>query len=69
MENVALLRVQNRILALFPGPSKTDVEYEAEELTPDYWINLSLAEFWSKYEVVYNKNARKNNSPQDYIVT
>ena len=36
-----------------------DVEYEPEELVEDYWCNLSLTEFWSKYEVVYNKNARK----------
>ena len=36
-----------------------DVDYDPEELVEDYWTNLSLAEFWSKYEIVYDKNARK----------
>ena len=40
-----------------------DVEYEPEECVEDYWCNLSSAEFWSNYEVVYNKNARKNIKP------
>ena len=40
-----------------------DVNYDQEELVKDYWTNLSLAEFWSKYEIVYNKNARKACSP------
>ena len=28
--------------------NETDVKYDPEELVKDYWINLSLAEFWSK---------------------
>ena len=36
-----------------------DVKYDEEELVKDYWTNLSLAEFRSKYEIVYDKNARK----------
>ena len=39
--------------------NEPDVDYDPEELEEDYWINLSLAEFWSKYEIVYNKNAKK----------
>ena len=32
-----------------------NIHYEEEELVEDYWINLCLAEFWSKYEIVYGK--------------
>ena len=35
---------------------EADVDYDPEELNPDYWIKLSLAEFWSMYEIVYDKN-------------
>ena len=31
------------------------IYYDEEELVEDYWINLCLAEFWSKYEIVYGK--------------
>ena len=37
-----------------------DVDYDKEEKVEGYWNNLALTEFWSKYEVVYNKNAKKN---------
>ena len=40
-----------------------DVNYDKEELVEDYWTTLSLTEFWSKYEIVYDKNARKNLKP------
>ena len=36
-----------------------DVSYDEEELEKDYWLKLSLSEFWAKYEIVYDKNARK----------
>ena len=39
--------------------NETDVRYDPEELEKDYWINLTLAEFWSNYEIVYDKNAKK----------
>ena len=29
------------------------IHYEDDELQKDYWTNLCLAEFWSKYEIVY----------------
>ena len=38
-----------------------------EELTQDYWTNMCLAEFWSKYDLVYRRdspklmNSRKTN--------
>ena len=35
------------------NPDKID--YDPEELVDDYWEDLSLAEFWSKYEIVYIK--------------
>ena len=37
--------------------NESDVIYHEEELLCDYWESLSLAEFWSKYEVVYDKKA------------
>ena len=37
-----------------------DVNYDEEELQKAYWTKLSSAEFWSKYEIVYDKSARKN---------
>ena len=40
-----------------------DVDYDPEELTKDYWCKLTLAEFWAKYEIVYDKNARKKMKP------
>ena len=38
---------------------ESDVVYDSEELENNYWHNLSLAEFWSTYEVIYDKNAKK----------
>ena len=31
------------------------IHYEEDELEDNYWTNLCLAEFWSKYEIVYGK--------------
>ena len=31
------------------------IDYDDEELGENYWENLCLASFWSKYEVVYGK--------------
>ena len=45
-------------------PFKSDEEYvtydEIEKL-PNYWENLSLAEFWSDYEIIYNKSLKPKN--------
>lgn len=40
--------------------NEIDVEYDEEEQEKDYWKNLTLTEFWSKYEIVYDKNAKRN---------
>ena len=43
-------------------PEKSDeqnVLYDEEEKEEDYWLNLSLAEFVSKYEIVYGKCVKK----------
>ena len=37
-----------------------DVIYDEEEKKEGYWDDLDLSEFWSKYEIVYNKDAKKN---------
>jgi hypothetical protein len=45
-------------------PRKSDednVKYEAEEMVPNYWDKLTLAEFWSKYEIVYGKAAKSKD--------
>ena len=44
------------------------VEYADVELEEDYWENLSLAEFWSWYEIVYKKeNILKEGSKTTLI--
>ena len=40
-----------------------DVNYDKEKLVEDYWTTLRLSEFWSKYEIVCDKNARKSLKP------
>ena len=37
------------------------VSYDDIELEPNYWQDLSAAEFWSNYEIVYDRNAKKAN--------
>ena len=45
-----------------------DVIYDDEEENNDYWDNLALSEFWSKYDVVYqNTNARTDGKKTKLI--
>ena len=44
-----------------------DVAYDDEEQEEDYWDKLVLSEFWSKYEIVYDKNAKSNNKKENKI--
>ena len=47
-----------------------DVSYDAEEQEEDYWDNLALREFWSKYEIVYDKNAKsRSKKAKSNIIT
>ena len=32
-----------------------NIKYDEEEMDDEYWDLLTLSEFWSKYEIVYNK--------------
>ena len=41
---------------------EVDVDYDEEEKKEGYWDMLALTEFWSKYEIVYNKDAKQNSS-------
>jgi hypothetical protein len=34
------------------------VRYEEIEESPNYWQHLSLTEFWSDYEIIYNKSLK-----------
>ena len=38
---------------------ESDVDYDQEELAKDYWTKSTLSEFWSKYEIVYDKMQRR----------
>ena len=40
------------------------VDYTEEEMQEDYWKNLALSEFWSKYEIVYKKEAKNNQKSE-----
>ena len=48
--------------------NEKDVHYDKEELQKDYWNTLALTEFWSKYEIVYNKNAKKTKKNKKYKI-
>ena len=48
---------ENRPYFLVKDPNK---DYHEDELKPDYWINLSLSEFWSRYDVVYSGSKTKD---------
>ena len=52
---------ENRPFYLFEDPEK---DYDPEELKPEYWANLSLAKFWSQYDVIYEGPAKKNLDKQ-----
>ena len=43
---------------------EVDVDYNEEEQEEGYWDNLALSDFWSKYEIVYDKNAKKNRKKE-----
>ena len=38
--------------------NEAHVHYDYEELDEDYWHNISLSEFWSKYDIVYQKQPK-----------
>lgn len=39
--------------------NEDNVEYDQDETDTGYWSKISLAEFWSNYEIIYDKNAKK----------
>ena len=41
---------------------RDDVEYEDFEMEKDYWENITLAEFWSLYDIVYGRNKRNKKT-------
>ena len=53
-----------------PDDSKEiGVNYEEDELADDYWNNLSLSEFWAKYDIVYNYNGKRKNKRKTKIIS
>ena len=36
------------------------ITYEDDECEPDYWIKLTLSEFWSDYDIVYGQKSSEN---------
>ena len=53
---------ENRDLDCIPG-----VIYEEEEKVDDYWKNISLAEFWARYDIHYGANERDKEGNLKYI--
>ena len=52
-------------------PEKSDIVnvlYEEEELESEYWDSLSLAEFWSMYEIVYGKHVVPKESKKSTLI-
>ena len=43
--------------------------YELEEQEEDYWDDLSFAEFWSMYDIVYGNFKTKNERPKKHFST
>ena len=42
-------------------PDESDqnyVNYDEDELVEEYWENLTLAEFWSKYDIIHQKQPK-----------
>ena len=46
---------------------RDDVKYTEAELKHGYWENLSLAEFWSLYDIVYGPNKQDKQGKLIYI--
>ena len=42
--------------------NEIEVEYDEEEKKDGYWKNISLSEFWSKYDIVYQKQPKMTDS-------
>ena len=53
---------ENRFLKCIVG-----VRYEDDEMEEGYWENLTLAEFWSFYDIVYGENKPDNQGNLKYI--
>ena len=47
---------------------RNDVSYEDFEMKKGYWENLTLAEFWSSYDIVYGKNKNGKDGKLMYIL-
>ena len=43
------------------------IRYKDDELEEDYWTNLTLAEFWSSYDIVYGENKKDKEGKLIYI--
>ena len=44
------------------------VKYDEEELIDGYWDNLALSEFWSKYDVVYEKMNERTDGKKTKLI-
>ena len=52
----------------FESVEQDQINYKEEELQDNYWENICLAEFWSKYEVVYGKVKKSNKNRKTNII-
>ena len=44
------------------------INYVQEELNSNYWTDMCLAEFWSKYEIVYSKKSSNNKKQKTNMI-
>ena len=52
----------------FESVEQDQINYKEEELQDNYWENICLAEFWSKYEVVYGKVKKSDKNRKTNII-
>ena len=46
---------------------KHRINYDEDELSPNYWEDPSLADFWSNYEIAYGQKPPKNSRKANLI--
>ena len=43
------------------------IQYMEDEMQPDYWREMYLADFWSSYDIVYGKGKLEDNQKRNHI--
>ena len=53
----------------FDSSNTDQISYHPDELEKDYWANLCLADFWSRYEIVYGVQQSKTRKVKSNLNT